>query len=196
MCHFVDRRSEADGFERAGGTAFRAGLCRRSVMSPARRRVPGPGGGEPNGKPGRDIPAESSQVEDWPRPGARRHSVPDRYPWLSAARGIRCGWCDRGLADCLCFQCSRVRSIAIAAFLASLPRWCRTCRGLLPCRCDKRKVYTQNYRDRRKVAGGCASCMGPSPDIGRVRILPGTEPGVPEGAPGAAQGGRAVRSVR
>ena len=58
--HFVDSRSEAGGFERAGGTAFRA-ACRRSVRSPARRRVPG--GGEPNGEPG-DIAPQNRPAGD------------------------------------------------------------------------------------------------------------------------------------
>ena len=49
------------GFERAGGTAFRA-ACRRSVRSPARRRVPG--GGEPNGEPGRDIAPQNRPAGD------------------------------------------------------------------------------------------------------------------------------------
>ena len=105
------------------------------------------------------------------RNGGAKRREPSLYPWMDATRSIACGWCDLPLGDCRCFgpcePAEPARPIDIAAFLASLPKWCRECRGLLPCDCrwnDRRKVWARRYYDKCQTARRCVRCVRPSPD--------------------------------
>ena len=110
---------------------------------------------------------------DWASRGGAKQPEPSKYPWMDATRSIACGWCDRPLGDCRCFSARApaepAKPIDIAAFLASLPRWCRTCRGILPCGCgwpEMRLTYQRTYNAKAKARGRCVRCTGPAPDDG------------------------------
>ena len=107
----------------------------------------------------------------WARRQPQR--IENLYPWLSAARGILCGWCNRPLGDCLCFgpcaPAEPARPIDVAAYLASIPKWCRICRGTRPCGCawpEIRLTYQRRYTAKAKARGRCVRCTGPAPDDG------------------------------
>ena len=96
----------------------------------------------------------------------------NRYPWMSAARSVSCAWCASPLGDCRCFDAGGApvrpaHRIDIAAFLASLPKWCPACRGLLPCGCQqtaKRRVSNRKYNDKARASGRCLRCTRPTGD--------------------------------
>ena len=97
-----------------------------------------------------------------------------KYPWLDAARSAACAWCDQDLGSCRCFDAGGApvrpaHRIDIAAFLASLPKWCRQCRGPLPCVCgwqETRLGYQRRYTTKSKARGRCGRCTGPAPADG------------------------------
>ena len=122
---------------------------------------------------------ESSFIEWCRRNGGAKLTAPSLYPWLDSARAIACGWCDRALGDCLCFgpcePAEPARPIDIAAFLASLPRWCRTCRGIRPCGCgwqETRLTYQRRYHAKARARGRCVRCTGPAPEDGGALCEP------------------------
>ena len=92
------------------------------------------------------------------------------YPWLDAARSVSCGWCAEPLGSCRCFTsrgapAEPARPIDIAAFLSSLPKWCRTCGGLLPCDCGQaamRRTSNRKYNAKARAAGRCTRCTRPT----------------------------------
>ena len=108
-----------------------------------------------------------------PQKPVRPWSTANLYPWLSSTRSVACGWCNRPLGDCLCFgpcePAEPARPIDIAAFLAALPKRCRTCRGILPCGCgwpELRLTYQRRYHDKARARGRCVRCTGPAPEDG------------------------------
>ena len=116
---------------------------------------------------------ESSFVEWCRRNGGAKLTAPSLYPWLDSARSVACGWCDLDFAACRCFgsrpPAEPARPIDIAAFLESIPKWCRSCRGAQPCACgwpELRLTYQRRYHAKARTLGRCVRCTGPAHEDG------------------------------